>query len=228
MILSKLFQRYRRRAAGRRRQSKFHRRTGKRGHARLKGVHGRAMRKLKAFIRNLIRVRPISGSGLDFISRHEGFMPRPYPDPVGFATVGTGYLIRRGPVRKSDHRAIWVTGQKTPGRLTPAEGRRLLRQDIKHDFEPVVRALFEKGGSLYGKFRQHRFDALASFAYNLGSGSLQGVIGFETMGRALESGDIRSIGDAMLLYDKGGGVSLPGLTRRRREERRLFLRGKYQ
>lgn len=228
MILSKLRQRYRRRAAGRRRQSRLYRRTGEQGHAKLKGVHGRAMRKLKAFIRNLIRVRPISGSGLGFISRHEGFVPEPYPDPVGFATIGTGHLIRRGAVRLQDRHATWVKGQKTPGRLTPAEGRRLLRQDVKRDFEPVVRALFEKGGSLHGKFRQHRFDALVSFAYNLGSGSLQGVTGFETMGRALESGDIRSIGDAMLLYNKGGGVSLPGLTRRRREERRLFLRGKYQ
>lgn len=227
MTLSKLLRRYRRRARSRRRQLRLYEETGEEGHAKLGGTHGRAMRKLRAFIKALIRVRPISNDGLDFIRRHEGFMPEPYPDPVGFATVGTGHLIRRGPVRWADHHATWVKGQKTAGRLTPAEGRRLLRQDVKRDFEPAVRALFEKGGSLHGKFRQHRFDALVSFAYNLGSGSVQGVSGFETMGRALESGDIRSIGDAMLLYNKAGGVALPGLTRRRQEERRLFLRGKY-
>lgn len=227
MKLSRLFHRYRRRRLGRRKQTRLWKRTHKEGNRKKRAEHGRAMRKLRGLIKGLIRVRPISAAGLRFIMRHEGFLPTPYNDPVGFATIAIGHLIRHGPVQPSDHQSVWVKGQRTPGRVTTGEGLRLLRQDVRQDFEPAVRALFEKGGPLHGKFRQHRIDALISYAYNLGAGAVQGAAGFETMGRALESGDIRSIGDAMLLYDKAGGTALPGLTRRRQEERRLFLRGQY-
>lgn len=185
------------------------------------------MRKLKRLIGSLLTPKPISGAGLTFITRHEGFVPTPYPDPAGYATVGTGHLIRYGPVKDSDRHSVWVKNQRQPGRLTPAEGQRLLRKDISKDLDGVVLGLFRKGGPLHGKFRQHRADALYSFAYNLGPGSLQGVSGFETMGRAIDSGDLGAIADAMLLYDKAGGQALAGLTRRRQEERRLFLRGRY-
>lgn len=187
------------------------------------------MRKLQALINRLVTVRPISAEGLKFIADFEGFPNggRPYNDPVGYATVGYGHLIGYRRVSPGDHEAIWVPDQRRPGRLTMPEARRLLRIDLRKEYERPVRALFERGGPLHGQFSQHRLDALVSFVYNLGPGSIAGAPGFETMRRAILAGDIAAIGDAMLLYDKAGGRALPGLTRRRRCERRLFLTGNY-
>lgn len=63
---------------------------------------------------------------------------------------------------------------------------------------------------------QNQFDALVSFTYNCGANNLHKLI----TGRTLPQ-----IADAMLLYNKGGGKVLAGLTRRREAERTLFLSG---
>lgn len=174
--------------------------------------------------------RRISNNGLRFIAEFEGLPNegRPYNDPVGYATVGYGHLLGYRPVQPRDRRAKWVKHQKRPGQLTKKEARRLLRKDLGNKYEPAVRALFKRGGPLHGKFRQERYDALVSFAYNLGAGSLTGTPGFETIGRAVKAGQIKAIGDAMLLYSYAGGILLPGLYRRRQRERRLFLLGRYE
>jgi len=62
---------------------------------------------------------------------------------------------------------------------------------------------------------QNQFDALVSFCYNCGPGNLQKLV----KGRTLTQ-----IADALLLYNKGGGVVLRGLERRRKAERELFLK----
>lgn len=61
---------------------------------------------------------------------------------------------------------------------------------------------------------QNQFDALTSFCYNCGNGSLQKLVS----GR-----DAATIADKLLAYNKGGGKVLAGLTKRRNEERELFL-----
>ena len=76
-------------------------------------------------------------------------------------------------------------------------------------------------------YMQPLYDALVSFAYNLGPGSLQGSPGFETLTAALRSGRKRKIAKALLLYNRAGGIVLPGLVRRRRCEARMILSGNY-
>lgn len=66
------------------------------------------------------------------------------------------------------------------------------------------------------KLTQNQFDALVSFTFNCGQGNLQKLI----KGRTLNQ-----IADALLLYNKAGGKILTGLTKRRNEERTLFLKG---
>jgi GH24 family phage-related lysozyme (muramidase) len=166
-------------------------------------------------------------SGIKFIADFEGFYAEPYNDPVGYATVGYGYLLGYRPVKLSDHRAIWIKGQKTPGKLTQTEARKLLAQKLKEDYEPAVNKLFQKGGQFEGKFTQEFYDSLVSFVYNLGAASLSGISGFETIGKAVKKGDKKAVADAMLLYNKAAGQTLPGLVRRRRAERRLALTGNY-
>lgn len=67
---------------------------------------------------------------------------------------------------------------------------------------------------LTAKLTQNQFDALVSFVYNCGQGNLKKLCKDRTL---------KQIADAILLYDKAGGNVLAGLTRRRKEERELYL-----
>ena len=61
---------------------------------------------------------------------------------------------------------------------------------------------------------QNEFDAMVSFAYNLGS-----IDGLCAKGKRSKS----QIADEMLKYVKANGIVLPGLVKRRKKERALFL-----
>lgn len=63
---------------------------------------------------------------------------------------------------------------------------------------------------------QNQFDALVSFTYNCGAGNLQQLV---------KKRNALQVADAMLRYNKAGGKELAGLTRRRVEERALFMKG---
>jgi lysozyme len=229
MDLRRLRQKLRKRIERRDRQLAKFRKTGKAGHARAARIHAKAVRKLKRLIKEQEVTATISAEGLEFIAEFEGLPNggRPYNDPVGYATVGYGHLIGYRPVLEADHADIWISGQQTPGKLTRAEAKQLLKQDLARKYEPAVRALFSPGGPLAGKFKQPLYDALVSFAYNLGTGSLTGASGFQTMGRAVASGRPNEIAQAMTLYVYGGSQRLPGLVRRRNAEARLIRTGNY-
>lgn len=64
-------------------------------------------------------------------------------------------------------------------------------------------------------FNQNEFDALVSFCYNCGQGSLQTLC---------KNRSKAQIANALLKYNKAGGKELAGLTKRRNAERDLFLK----
>lgn len=84
----------------------------------------------------------------------------------------------------------------------------LLEKDLKR-FETKVM----KYNSVYN-FTQNEFDALVSFAYNVGNIDQLTAKGKRTK---------KEIADAMLRYIKSGGNVLDGLRKRRNKERELFL-----
>lgn len=63
--------------------------------------------------------------------------------------------------------------------------------------------------------------AFLSLSYNIGTG------GFcrSSVARLINVGDIRGACDAMLKFNRAGGVVWPGLTTRRQSERKLCLEG---
>ena len=65
---------------------------------------------------------------------------------------------------------------------------------------------------------QHQFDALVSFAYNVGVNALR----TSTLRRKLNAGLYDEAADQFLRWNRGGGRVLAGLTRRRKAERLLF------
>lgn len=138
----------------------------------------------------------ISQNGIELVKRFEGCCLTAYK-PVAaekYWTIGWGHY---GPdVRQ---------GQT----ITQAQADALLKQDLVRYEDSVQR---------YVTFdmNQNQFDALVSFCYNCGAGSLQTLVRNRTP---------ETIAQKMLAYNKGaGGVVLPGLTKRRQAERELFLR----
>ena len=68
--------------------------------------------------------------------------------------------------------------------------------------------------SMHRDFNQHEFDALCSFVYNCGIGSLTTLCKNRTN---------KQISEALLLYNKAGGKVLAGLTKRRKAEQELYF-----
>lgn len=229
MNLLLLHRKKKRRVRKRRRQYRLWKRTGKKGHLKAFRSHRKATRKLTGLIRKAREPQWISAAGVKFIADFEGFSPIPTDELDGFSTVGVGHLIGHRPVTAADRQAIWVKGQETPGRLTEAEARQLLRLDLHRTYEPAVMRLFQKGGPLAGRWSQPLYDALVSAAYNLGVGAITpgSVSGFETLHSAIRAGSPNRVADALPLYVNGPAGPLPGLVRRRRAERRLILTGSY-
>lgn len=67
---------------------------------------------------------------------------------------------------------------------------------------------------------QNQFDALVSFAYNLGLGTLE----HSSLLIKLNQKNYSGAADVFLLYDHAGGKVVQGLLNRRTAERALFLK----
>lgn len=154
-------------------------------------------------IRRLSRARHVSPAGVELVAEFEGFVDHVYRDAVGVETIGFGETDRR------------IIAEFQGKRMSRAYALGLLKRRLDGEYASAVR-------NLKVPLSQQQFDALASFVYNLGPGVLgQG----HTIGDALRDRDYLGAADALLLYDKAGGRTLPGLTRRRHAERDLFLKG---
>jgi hypothetical protein len=70
------------------------------------------------------------------------------------------------------------------------------------------------------KANQNQFDALVSFAYNVGIGALSS----STMLKKIKSGNMVGAADEFLRWVNAGGEVLEGLVNRRKDERALFLK----
>jgi lysozyme len=145
-----------------------------------------------------------SKEGLDLIKRYEGIKRKPYRCPAGLWTVGVGHLI-------GDGLSLPDSWNRT---LEAVEIDALLAKDV---------ARFERGVTRYISTRltQGQFDALVSFSFNLGLGTLQR----STLRQKLNRGDKEGAIKSLLKYNKAGGKVLKGLDLRRKAEAVLFLRG---
>lgn len=96
--------------------------------------------------------------------------------------------------------------------ITEEEGIELLMLDIAK-FERAVERL------ITAPLNQNQFDALVSFSFNLGSGSLQN----STLRRRVNRSEYERAADEFPRWVFAGGRKLKGLVRRRYAERELFL-----
>jgi lysozyme len=137
----------------------------------------------------------ISQKGIDLIKSFEGCHLKAYKDPIGILTIGVGH-----------------TGNVKEGQvITQAQADDILRKDLKRFVEGVEELVKVT-------ISQSQFDALVSFAFNVGLGNLEK----STLLKLVNKRDFSGASLEFLKWDKADGKVLKGLTKRREAERKLF------
>lgn len=133
-----------------------------------------------------------SENGINLIKKFEGIKLKAYQCSAGVWTIGYGH----------------TSGVKSTDVITKEQAESLLNSDL-----PKYEAKVNKYISRYG-WNQNEFDALVSFAFNVGS--IDKLTANGTRSRKV-------IADKMLAYNGAGGKVIDGLITRRKAERELFL-----
>jgi lysozyme len=132
----------------------------------------------------------------ELCKRFEGFKSKPYLCPANVPTIGYGSTYY-------------------------ADGRKVTLQD-SHIDEPTASALLMhelEHTYLQGVLRncpilmtdERKCNAIVDFCYNLGTGRLQ----TSTLKRKINASDWEGAKEQLMLWNKGGGKVLAGLTKRR-------------
>ena len=144
----------------------------------------------------------ISEKGIEFLIKEEGEVLRAYKCPAGVLTIGVGHTgkdVKKGMV------------------ITKEQSRELLKQDLKR-FEMCVDT------NINHILKQHEFDALVSFAFNVGCEAFR----LSTLRKKINSyAPATEIAAEFRKWRKGGGKVLLVLITRREREIKLYLERKY-
>ena len=141
--------------------------------------------------------RNISQKGVELIKQFEGYSSRRYLDSAGKLTIGYGHLIK--------------TNEKLY-QITESGAESILRKDVERAEKAVLQLVKVS-------LTQNQYDALVSFTFNLGEGSLKQ----SSLLKKLNYWDYKG---AVAEFDRwvyAGGKKTKGLEKRRKKERELFL-----
>lgn len=142
--------------------------------------------------------RTMSDQGIAALKGFEGEKLTAYPDP---ATGGDPWTIGVGHTGADVHKGLTITA---------AQSDALLRKDL---------AKFETGvNAAAPKTTQAQFDALVSFAFNVGLGNLES----STLLRKHNAGDYDGAAAQFAVWNKAAGKVMAGLTKRRAAEARMY------
>jgi lysozyme len=149
------------------------------------------------------KITKISQKGIDLIKKYEGFSGKPYLCPAQIITIGYGATYYEN-------------------------GKKVTMQDNVITEERAVELLkhllvsYEKAVDSFCRddINQNQFDALVSFAYNLGAGSLKS----STLLKKVNTNPVDpTIKDEFMKWVNAGGKKLPGLVKRRADEATLYF-----
>lgn len=135
-----------------------------------------------------------SDLGIQLICRFEGLKTDAYKDAVGVPTIGYGH----------------TKGVQMGMKITKEQAIEFLKEDLVKAENAV-----NKYNAKYN-FSQNQFDALVSFAFNIGSIDQLTAKGTRT---------IEKIAECIPKYNKAGGKKLQGLVNRRQAELEMFKSG---
>jgi lysozyme len=158
----------------------------------------------------------VSAAAIDMIKSHEGVRTKPYRCPALLWTVGCGHVIdpTHAAVKYEERKSLPVPAgwDRT---LTMGEVDAILAQDLGRFERGVARLCPAALG------HQGRFDALVSFAFNVGLGNLQR----SGLRMKTNRGDFEEAAEEFMKWTKAAGKVLPGLVKRRKDERAMYLSG---
>ncbi len=141
----------------------------------------------------------ISHMGIQSLKELEGFRAKAYKDTGGVYTIGYGTIKWLGkPVE------AWQT-------ITDKEAALALQADLAWA-QTAVNQLVRV------PLKQHMFDALVSFVYNIG----ENAFSKSTMLRLLNEGKYDQAAEQFKRWNQDNGKVVPGLVSRRKVEESLF------
>ncbi len=141
---------------------------------------------------------------IDLIKKFEGFRSESYQDSVGVWTVGYGSTM-------------WPDGNKVQSgqKMTMLEAEKVMAWELDRKGKVIISALPTT------IINQNQYDALLSFAYNLGVGALLKSTLFKKL--KLNPND-ESIRAEFMRWVNAGGKTLKGLKKRRKAEADLYFK----
>ena len=142
----------------------------------------------------------ISQKGINLIKTFETFKSDAYICPAGKLTIGYG------------HTEGVTKGQK----VTKAEAEKLLQKDLT-SAENAVNKMFKEG------LPQNKFDALVSFAFNVGNGAF---FSSNLCNKVQTNPNDTEIRTEFEKWTKAKGQVLQGLVKRRKAEADLYFETK--
>ncbi len=145
----------------------------------------------------------VSPYGRALIQRFEGLRLKAYPDGKGRFSIGYGH-----------------NGASSGQVITKAEADRLFEMDLKR-FELAVNELVSSATT------QAQFDALVSFAYNVGVGDEDSGLTGSTLLKRHNAGDFSGAADEFRRWIQSEGKVNETLKSRRETERALYLEGQH-
>lgn len=158
---------------------------------------------------------------IQMLKHHEGVRQKPYLCPAHIWTVGVGHVLYQDQIRLPVVRKEGYTGMiRKEYPLRPEDNRVWTMEEVdellRKDLETFTRGV---GRLLNGRFTDGQFGACVSFAFNAGLGNLQR----STIRMKHNRGDYDGAAEAFMVWTKGGGKEFPGLVKRRKDERSLYL-----
>ena len=148
----------------------------------------------------------VGNKGKLLFQQWEGLMTHVYIDSGGEPTIGIGHLLTQSE-RKSGKIIINGETYKHRDGLTEEQCWALLDQDLD-DSEAAV------NDAVTVELNQNQFDALVSFAFNVGKGAFLG----STLLKVLNKGQYDDVPAQLIRWNKDNGHVVRGLTNRREKE----------
>lgn len=139
----------------------------------------------------------ISEKGINLIKNFEGCRLEAYKCPAGIWTVGYGHT------GSTVHQGL---------KISQSEADSLLKTDLIIHCNNVSKLVKVP-------LNQNQFDALVSLEYNIGYGNFSR----STLLKLLNTKNYKDAAEQFAVWRLGGGKILPGLVRRRKAEKDLFL-----
>lgn len=148
----------------------------------------------------------ISGNGLKKITLWEGKEYTMYKDSSGYPTIGVGHLLTKselstGRIMIGGEEVFWTKGLNDSQILT------LLDQDLDIAEDAV-------NNNVRVPLSQNQFDALVSFAFNVGISAFAN----STLVKLLNQGLYDQVPTQLMRWTRSNGVVVQGLINRRKHE----------